>query len=44
MENSLLQYVFNEKDFRSVSVKCISWQIYNEIVENQDLYRNKDDF
>ena len=28
----------------SKSVKCILWQILNEIVENQDLYRNKDDF
>ena len=22
---------------------CISWQIFNEIVVNQDLYRNKDE-
>ena len=32
---------------RNVNVKtknkCISWQISNEIVENQDLYRIKDD-
>ena len=25
-------------------IKCILWQIFNEIVDNQDLYRNKDDF
>ena len=30
--------------FKSISVKCLSCQIYNEIVDNQDLYRNKDDF
>ena len=30
--------------FRSMSVKCISWPIFDEIVENQDLYKNKDDF
>ena len=24
--------------------KCISWQISNENVGNQDFYRNKDDF
>ena len=30
--------------FVSKSVKCILWQICNEIVDNQDLYRNKDDF
>ena len=29
--------------FRSITVKCISWHIFNEIVENQDLYRNFDD-
>ena len=28
----------------SISVKCIFWQILNEIGENQDLYRNRDDF
>ena len=25
------------------SVKCITWQIFNEVVENQDLFRKKDD-
>ena len=25
-------------------MKCIFWQIKNEIVQNQDLYINKDDF
>ena len=30
--------------FVSKSVKCILWQIFNEIIDNQDLYRNKDDF
>ena len=25
-------------------VKCIFWEILNEIVENHDLYRNRDDF
>ena len=29
--------------FISISVKCILWQKFNEIVENQDLCRNKDD-
>ena len=38
MENCKISY------FRSLSVKYISWSIFNEIVENQDLYRNKDDF
>ena len=28
----------------STSVKCILWQILNENVENQDLYKNKDKF
>ena len=29
---------FNQRDlvFLSISVKCISWKICNEIVENQD--------
>ena len=27
----------------SISVKCITWQIFDKIVENQDLYRNKDE-
>ena len=26
------------------SVKCILWQKFNEIVDKQALYRNKDDF
>ena len=30
--------------FVNKSVKCILWQIFNEIVDNQDLYWNKDDF
>ena len=43
--NKKIKYL-NSKDFTflSISVKCILWQIFNEIVENQDLYRNKDDF
>ena len=28
----------------SLYVKCIFWQIWTEIVENQDLYRNKNDY
>ena len=28
----------------SKSVQCILWQIFNGIVDNQELYRNKDDF
>ena len=45
MENSILEF-FNVKVlyFRSLSSKCIPLPIFNEIVENQDLYRNKDDF
>ena len=27
-----------------IFVKSIFWQISNETAENQDLYRNKDDF
>ena len=30
--------------FISIPVKCILWQIFNKIVDNQDLYRNKEDF
>ena len=30
--------------FMKISVKCIFWQICKEIVENQDFYRNRDDF
>ena len=26
---------------RSLSIKCVSWQIFTDIIENQDLYRNK---
>ena len=26
----------------SISVKCIIWQIFNEIVENQDSYLSKE--
>ena len=37
-------FIQNILYFISKSVKCILWQILNEIVENQDLYRNKDDF
>ena len=38
-------FFFNEKDlyFISISIKCIFWQIFKEIVENKDLYRKKDD-
>ena len=37
---------FNSKDFIFISmyVKYILWQIFNEIVDNQDLYRKKYDF
>ena len=38
------KFIQNTLYFVSKSVKCILWQIFNEIVENQDLYRNKDDF
>ena len=37
-------FILNILYFVSKSVKCILWQILNEIVENQDLYSNKDDF
>ena len=30
--------------FISTSVKCIFWLIYNEIRENEDLQRNRDEF
>ena len=45
MENSILHF-FYVKDFifRNLSVKCISWQIFNKFIENQDLFRNKDNF
>ena len=32
---------FNSKDvtfYKCISVKCILWQIFHEIVDNQDLY------
>ena len=37
---------WQKKDFTfiSISVKCILWQISNDIVENKDLYRNRNDF
>ena len=45
MENSILKFFFNVKDLYLKSFfKRIFWPIFNEIVENQDLYRNKDDF
>ena len=28
----------------SITVKCTFWQMFNKIAENQDLYRNKEDF
>ena len=37
-------FISNILYFVSKSVKCMLWQIFNEIVDNQDLYRNKDDF
>ena len=37
-------FIQNILYFVSKSVKCILCQILNEIVDNQDLYRNKDDF
>ena len=39
--NILIQKILH---FISISVKCRLWQIFNEIVENKDYYRNKDDF
>ena len=39
--NVLIQEILH---FISISVKCILWKLSNEIVENHDLYRNKDDF
>ena len=42
-KNSYL-FIQNILYFVSKSVKCILWQIFNEIIDNQDLYRNKDDF
>ena len=42
----ILYYNLHKKilNFSNIYVKCISWQISNEIVEKKDLYRNKDDF
>ena len=39
-------YFFIQNILYSVrkSVQCLLWQIFNEIVDNHDLYRNKDDF
>ena len=37
----------NLKDFllyKYICIKCIFRQIWKEIVENEDLYKNKDDF
>ena len=39
--NILIQKILH---FISISVICKLWQIFNEIVNNQDLYRNKNDF
>ena len=39
--NILIQKILH---FISISVKCILWQIFNEIVDNQDLCWNEDDF
>ena len=38
------QHMDNILIFRSLFVNSISWPIFNEIEENQDLYKNKDDF
>ena len=43
-ENSYFFFIQNILYFESKSVKCILLQISNEIVDNQNLYRNKDDF
>ena len=37
-------FIQNILYFVSKSLKCILWQIFKEIVDNQDLDRNKDDF
>ena len=42
-KNSIF-FIQNILYFVSKFVKCILWQKINEIVDNQDLYRNKDDF
>ena len=39
--NILIQNILH---FISIYVKCILWQIFNEIVENKGFYRKKDDF
>ena len=36
-------FIQNILYFVSKSVKCILWQIFNEIADNKDLYRNKED-
>ena len=38
--NTLIKKILH---FISISVKCIRWHIFNENVENQYLYRNKED-
>ena len=44
--SNFIFYFFIQKIFHFINIflKCIFWQIYKEIVENQDLYRNKVDF
>ena len=37
-------FLFFIVKFFNIFEKCIYWPISNETVENQDLYRNKDDF
>ena len=37
-------FIQNILYFVSKSVKFILWQIFNEIVDNEDLFRNKEDF
>ena len=39
--NALIQNILH---FISISVKCTLWQIFDKIVDNQDLYGNKEDF
>ena len=43
-QNFFYFLIWNMLYFQSKSVKCMLWQIFNEIVDNQDLYRNNDDF
>ena len=42
--NNSYFFIQNILYFVSKSVKCILWPIFNEIVDDKDLYRNKDDF